>query len=285
MVNQRSNGYRYPEPGSVVLVGAGPGDPDLLTVGALKALQIANVVVHDALVSAEILALIPESCEIIPAGKRGGSPSSANQDDICNKLVTLARQQKRVVRLKGGDSFVFGRGGEEASRLAEEGIPFRVIPGLTAGIAGPAYAGIPITHRAINANVAFITGHEACEIPLDQMKGAGESPVYDLASSRVDWDAMARTFPVLVLYMAMKNLPSICNKLIKAGRTTETPVALIQWATTPKQKTLVTSLGTILQDLEKHDLQPPVIIVIGDVVHYRKSLAWFPDCTLPTKHA
>ncbi|MBF0462802.1 MAG: uroporphyrinogen-III C-methyltransferase [Magnetococcales bacterium] len=255
----------------VALVGAGPGDPDLLTVGALKALQVADVVVHDALVSSPILALIPAGCTIISAGKRGGSSASACQDDICNILITLARSNQRVVRLKGGDPFVFGRGGEEACRLAAAGIPFRVVPGLTVGIAGPAYAGIPVTHRAVNASVAFITGHEST-----RSSGAWEEEK-EWEIPRVDWEAMAQAFPVLVIYMAMKNLASISQRLMAGGRSADTPVALIQWATLPEQRTLVTTLGQVVRDVALCDLQPPVIIVVGDVVRYREWLAWFPD--------
>lgn len=265
------------KPGMVALVGAGPGDPDLLTVAALKALQVADVVVHDALVSPAILALIPTRCEVVAAGKRGGNPNSTCQADICDTLVELARCHKRVVRLKGGDPFVFGRGGEEACRLAEEGIPFRIVPGLTVGIAGPAYAGIPITHRAVNANVAFITGHESAE---NSGFREGES---EQDGSRVDWERIAEAFPVLVLYMAMKNLASVSQRLMKGGRSPDTPVALIQWATTPEQRTLVTSLGRLVQDVAACDLKPPVIIVVGDVVRYRESLAWFPDTTVQSQ--
>ncbi|MBF0399249.1 MAG: uroporphyrinogen-III C-methyltransferase [Magnetococcales bacterium] len=258
----------------VALVGAGPGDPDLLTVAAIKALQMADVVVHDALVSPAILELIPAGCQVIAAGKRGGNPASACQSDICDSLVALARQNKRVVRLKGGDPFVFGRGGEEACRLADEGILFRIVPGLTAGIAGPAYAGIPITHRLVNANVAFITGQESAE---NSGLPEGEE---DRDGSRVNWELIARTFPVLILYMAMKNLAFVSQRLMAGGRSADTPVALIQWATTPQQRTLVTSLGNLVQDVAASDLKPPVIIVIGDVVRYRESLAWFPDLTV-----
>ena len=263
------------EPGSVALVGAGPGDPELLTIAALRSLQNADVIVHDALVSAEILALIPEQCEIIAAGKRGGHLTSACQTDICDMLVSLARQNKRVVRLKGGDPFVFGRGGEEACRLADEGIPFRIVPGLTVGVAGPAYAGIPITHRAANANVAFITGHESDASSPEERGEFCEDPT----KGRVYWEAIAQ-FPVLVLYMAMKNLSQVSERLMAGGRSGDTPVALIQWATTPQQKTLITTLSNAVRDVAACRLEPPVIIVIGDVVNYRKKLAWFPDITL-----
>lgn len=255
------------QPGSVALVGAGPGDPELLTVAALKALQAAEVVVYDALVSEEILALIPPACEQVFAGKRGGRPSHV-QADITDTLVRYARQGKRVVRLKGGDPFVFGRGGEEALQLVAEGIPFRVVPGLTSGIAGPAYAGIPITHRAVNANVAFITGHEAPD------PDGGEP------SSRLDWEGIARAFPVMVIYMGMKTLASVTERLMGAGRSPDTPVAFIRWATTPQQETLVTTLGRAVREVAALGIEAPVIVVVGDVVKYRAQLAWFADRTL-----
>lgn len=250
-------------PGMVALVGAGPGDPDLLTLGAIKAMQCADVVVHDALVSPDILRFIPQECQLVSAGKRGGHPS-ASQTDICDTLVDLARQGKRVVRLKGGDPFVFGRGGEEATRLAEEGIPFRIIPGLTAGIAGPAYAGIPITHRAINPSVIFVTGHESAEV----------------VTSRIDWEGMGRVSPVIVLYMAIKTLGLITERLLAAGCDPHLPVAVIRWATTPKQQTLISTLQQVVADVNHYHMDPPSIVVIGEVVRLRQELAWFPDETL-----
>lgn len=262
----------FPTPGTVALVGAGPGDPDLLTLGALKALQTCDVVVYDALVSSEVRALIPEGCEQIPAGKRGGQPS-AKQKDITETLVQLAKEKRRVVRLKGGDPFVFGRGGEEAERLVEAGIPFRVLPGLTAGTAGPAYAGIPITHRAVNANVAFITGHESLE----------SAPFLGADSSRIEWDAVAKAFPVVVFYMAMKNLDQVTKRLMEGGHSPETLVAIIRWATTPQQQTLVTTLANAVRDATTLDLASPAIIVVGEVVRYRETLSWFQDETLTVK--
>ncbi|MBF0125461.1 MAG: uroporphyrinogen-III C-methyltransferase [Magnetococcales bacterium] len=256
------------EPGSVLLVGAGPGDPELLTLAAFKALQQADVVVHDALVSSEILDLIPAACQRVFAGKRGGTPST-EQSDISATLVRLAQAGQRVVRLKGGDPFVFGRGGEEALHLARHGIPFRVIPGLTAGIAGPAYAGIPVTHRDVNANVAFITGHESAEnAPFNSE---------ELSSARIHWESIARTCPVLVLYMAMENLPLVTESLIQGGRSADTPMAIIRWATTPRQQTLVTTLGRAVADVQQHNIKPPAIIVVGEVVRLRQELAWFKE--------
>ncbi len=259
-------------PGMVILVGAGPGDPDLLTIGALKILQVAEVVIYDALVSEEILALIPATSKKIEAGKRGGGHST-KQEDICDLLVTHAKQNQRVVRLKGGDPFVFGRGGEEACRLVEESIPFKVIPGLTSGIAGPAYAGIPVTHRAVNANLAFITGHES-PANTSQHTDSSSHP------TRIDWEGVARTFPVIVLYMAMRNVDSVRNRMLAAGRSPDTPVALIRWATTPRQQTMVTTLGRVTEDIQATGMKPPAIMVIGHVVDYRQILKWFPDETL-----
>ncbi|MBF0613155.1 MAG: uroporphyrinogen-III C-methyltransferase [Magnetococcales bacterium] len=253
----------YLTPGMVALVGAGPGDPDLLTLGAVKAMQSADVVVHDALVSDEVMAMLPEGCQQISAGKRGGHPS-ASQKDICDTLVQLAKEGKRVVRLKGGDPFVFGRGGEEAARLAQEGIPFRIVPGLTSGIAGPAYAGIPVTHRAVNPSVILVTGHESA----------------DLVSSRIDWQGMGRASPVIVLYMAIKNLHIVTEQLQKAGCPADMPVAVIRWATTSKQQTLITNLERALEDVAHFRIEPPAIVVIGEVVRMRQELAWFPDETL-----
>ena len=258
------------ELGSVALVGAGPGDPELLTIAAGKALQTADVVVHDALVSPEILALIPDSCEIISVGKRCGK-HSASQDDISETLIQLAQAGRQVVRLKGGDPFLFGRGGEEVEKLAEAGIPFRVIPGLTAGIAGPAYAGIPVTHRKINANVAFITGHEAI---LDDDESLSST---DFSKSRLDWEAMAKAFPVMVLYMTMKNIDPITKRLMAAGRCPDTPIAFIRWATTPRQQTLISTLAKAVEDVANYNLQSPAIVVVGEVVRLRQVMAWFPD--------
>jgi uroporphyrin-III C-methyltransferase len=263
--------YNFPQ-GMVILVGAGPGDPELLTVGALKAIKAADVIVYDALVSQEIVDMIPSTTEKILAGKRGGGHST-KQEDISNLLVKLGKENRRAVRLKGGDPFVFGRGGEEACCLAEENIPFRIIPGLTSGIAGPAYAGIPVTHRAVNANFAFITGHES---PANTQDHTCE----DVHPSRIDWEGVARTFPVIVLYMAMRNVESVRKRMVAAGRSPDTPVALIRWATTPRQQTLVTTLGRVSKDIKAVGMKPPAIMIIGKVVDYREILQWFQDETL-----
>lgn len=244
------------EPGWVWLVGAGPGDPGLLTLLAAHALGQAEVVVYDALVGEAVLGLARPECERIFAGKRGGRPSP-RQPDITNHLIALARERKRVLRLKGGDPFTFGRGGEEALALAQAGIPFRVVPGVTAGIAGPAYAGIPVTGRDTNSAVTFLTGHD----------GAGELP------RDLDWDGIARGSPVLVMYMALGHLDGITRRLMEAGRDPAEPVAVIARATTPDQKVLETTLAEAALDVLRTGLEAPAIVVVGPVVEARRRLA------------
>jgi len=235
-------------PGEVALVGAGPGDPDLLTVAALRLLQSCDAIVYDALVGDAILALGDDGAERIFAGKRGGRPS-ATQSDISETLVRLASNGKRVVRLKGGDPFVFGRGGEEVRALAAAGIPFRVIPGITAGVAAPAMAGIPVTDRAVNSTLAFLTGHEA-------------SP-----ESRIDWPALVAAFPVLVFYMGARNLPQIADCLLKAGLDGATPVAVIYAATCPEESCVTGSLDAAAKGALT--ATSPAIVIVGDVVDQR----------------
>jgi len=244
-------------PGSVWLVGAGPGDPGLLSLLALHALRHADVVVYDALVDERILALARPGAVRDYAGKRGGKPSP-QQPDISDRLVRLARAGNRVLRLKGGDPFVFGRGGEEALALVAAGIPFRVVPGITAGIGGLAYAGIPATHRDINSAVAFITGH------------ASDGAVPD----GLDWSALARAAPVLVLYMALKHLDGIAARLIAGGRRAEEPVAIISKATTPAQRVVETTLERAAEAAARAGIEPPAIVVVGEAVRLRASLAW-----------
>ena len=243
------------DPGSVWLVGAGPGDPGLLCALALHALARADCVVYDALVDQRILRLARPAASLDYAGKRGGRPSPS-QPDISARLIRLARAGNRVLRLKGGDPCVFGRGGEEALALAAAGIPFRIVPGITAGIGGLAYAGIPVTHRETNSAVTFLTGHDS----------DGEVP------GALDWDAIARGAPVLVLYMASRNLPNIAKRLLAAGRTSNEPVAIISKATTAAQSVLVSTLGEIVE--APPTIQAPAIIVIGEVVRLRAALDW-----------
>lgn len=234
--------------GEVALVGAGPGDPSLLTFAAHYLISHCDVLVYDALVSDEILALADPQAEAICAGKRGGR-ASTSQQDICDTLVSLAQQGKRVVRLKGGDPFVFGRGGEEMRALAASSIPFRVIPGITSGIAAPALAGIPVTDRTTNATLAFLTGHEASE------------------ESRMDWLALVKAFPVLVFYMGAKNLPKIATRLMDAGLADNTPIAIIHAAGTSDE---ACDIGTLSQAKSQQIIaKSPSVIVVGDVVNCR----------------
>jgi len=251
-------------PGSVWLVGAGPGDPGLLSLLALRALQQADTVVYDALVDPRILRLAHAGAALDYAGKRGGKPSP-QQPDISDRLIRLAGAGQRVLRLKGGDPFVFGRGGEEALALAAAGIPFRIVPGITAGIGGLAYAGIPATHRDANSAVAFVTGHAS----------TGDLP------DGIDWEALARGAPVLVLYMAVKHFARIAERLMAAGRSGDEPVAAISKATTPQQRTVETVLRHAAADIAAAALEPPAIIVVGPVVALRPRLDWFGRLARP----
>nr|WP_037073477.1 uroporphyrinogen-III C-methyltransferase [Rhizobium sp. PDO1-076] len=245
------------QPGHVWLAGAGPGDPGLLTLLAAKALSEADVIVHDALVNDECLKLARSGATLEYAGKRGGKPS-AKQRDISLRLVELAKSGLRVLRLKGGDPFVFGRGGEEALTLIEHGVPFRIVPGITAGIGGLAYAGIPVTHREINHAVTFLTGHDSSGIVPD----------------RIDWQAIGRGSPVIVMYMAMKHMGQIAANLISAGRSADEPVAFVCDAATSAQTVLETTLGRAEADMLAAGIAPPAIVVVGEVVRLRSSLDW-----------
>ncbi|SCW56708.1 uroporphyrin-III C-methyltransferase [Rhizobium mongolense subsp. loessense] len=245
------------EPGSVWLVGAGPGDPGLLTLLAAKAMAEADLIIHDALVNEECLRLARADAVLEYAGKRGGKPS-ANQRDISLRLVELACSGKRVLRLKGGDPFVFGRGGEEALTLVEHNIPFRIVPGITAGIGGLAYAGIPVTHRDINHAVTFLTGHDSSGIVPDA----------------INWEAIGRGSPVIVIYMAMKHIAQISSNLIAAGRNPSEPVAFVCNAATSGQQVLETTLGEAPAAVAASGLEPPAIVVVGEVVRLRPSLDW-----------
>jgi uroporphyrin-III C-methyltransferase len=242
--------------GWVWLCGAGPGDPGLLTLHALNALRQADVVVYDALVEPGILSWAPQAHHIY-AGKRGGKPS-AKQRDISLRLVELARQGHRVLRLKGGDPFVFGRGGEEAQTLVAHGIPIRIIPGISAGIGGLAYAGIPVTHRDVNQSVTFVTGHDQ----------SGNTP------TTLDWHSIGKASDVIVIYMGMKHAGQIARALIAAGRAADEPVAVVTSATTPAQSVLETTLGRLEQDITAATLEPPAIICVGRTVLMRQALDW-----------
>lgn len=248
--------------GIVHLVGAGPGDPGLLTVRGRDLLRSCDAVVHDALVSRELLdaelAARVTPPELYDVGKRGGAPST-RQDEINALLVRLTSEGKRVVRLKGGDPYVFGRGSEEAQHLAAEGIPFEVVPGVTAGIAAAAYAGIPATHRGLSTSVTLVTGHED---PSREESGT-------------DWTALARAGGTIVLYMAVSRLAPITEALIAGGLAPETPAATIEWGTHPRQRTIVATLADIVEHAIAAGIGAPAITVIGNVVSLRREIAWF----------
>jgi uroporphyrin-III C-methyltransferase len=239
----------------VWIVGAGPGDPGLLTLYAHHALGEADVVVYDALVSDAVLSLARPGAKKVYAGKRGGRPS-AKQRDISRKLIEFAKRGLRVLRLKGGDPLVFGRGGEEALALVGAGIPFRIVPGISAGIGGLAYAGIPLTHRDTNHAVTFVTGHTA----------QGE------LAEDLDWQAIAHASPVIVIYMGLKHLGGIAQALIAAGRSPDEPVAVVSNATLPDQRVLDTTLAEVSTAAQR--MEPPAIIVVGAVVRLRAGLDW-----------
>ena len=248
--------------GTVFLVGAGPGDPGLITVRGKQLIESADAVVYDALASS---ALVPPGAretgrpELYYVGKRGGAKESASQSEINALLIRLAREGKRVVRLKGGDPFVFGRGSEEAQALNDASVPFEVVAGVTAGIAVPAYAGIPVTHRGIATSVTFVTGHEDPAKP----------------GTQTNWAALAKSGGTIVLYMGVKTLRRIANALIEGGMPGEIPAAAIQWGTLPKQRTVVATLDSLAAKAEEQNLTAPVITVIGWSVVLREELNWF----------
>jgi len=242
------------EKGSVWLVGAGPGAPGLLSLLGYHALGQADVIVYDALVSDALLSLANPRAEKIFAGKRGGKPSP-KQADISLQLVAWAKQGKRVLRLKGGDPFMFGRGGEEAGTLFNAGVKFRIVPGISSGLGGLAYAGIPVTHRETNQAVIFLTGHD---------ETGDVSPL--------DWPAISRAAPVIVMFMAVKHLGTIAQKLLAAGRDPEDRLAIVSNAALPTQKVIETTLE---QAASLTDVPTPAIIVIGPVSAYRQTLDWY----------
>ncbi len=244
--------------GKVYLVGAGPGDPQLLTIKAVKVLKEADVVIYDRLgVSADILCLAPDSAERIFVGKRTGL-HEVPQDQITQLIIQKAKEGGKVVRLKGGDPFIFGRGGEEVEALVEEGIEFEVVPGISSSVAAPMYAGIPLTHRDYAASVAIITGHRA---------GDAEKPI--------DWVKIANAVDTMVILMGVESLEGIVGKLLKGGISPEKPVAMVESGTYPRQRTLIATLGTIVKEAEEKQIKPPSVIVIGEVANLGRKLAWF----------
>jgi len=246
--------------GKVYLIGAGPGDVGLLTVKGLKCLQKAEAVVYDFHLNAQILNYINHDAEFIYAGKRGGH-HAMTQDEINQALVDKANEGKIVCRLKGGDPFVFGRGGEEAEVLVNEGIEFEVIPGVSSSIAAPAYAGIPLTHRKYSSSFTVITGNEDITKP----------------ESSIDWSKLANGFDTLVFLMGVKNIGAITSKLIEHGKSPDTPVAVVRWGTRPDQKTVVSTLKDIAGLVKDENIKPPAVMVVGNVVKLRDTLKWYEN--------
>ncbi|HWJ88038.1 MAG TPA: uroporphyrinogen-III C-methyltransferase [Pelagibacterium sp.] len=245
-------------PGTVWLVGAGPGAPGLISLLGYYGLGEADTIVYDALVGPDLLAMANPRAEMIYAGKRGGKPSP-KQADITLTLIEHARAGKKVLRLKGGDPMMFGRGGEEALALARESIGFRIVPGITAGVGGLAYAGIPVTHRDTNHAVIFLTGH-------DEKGGVPQA---------VDWPAVSTAAPVIVMYMAIKHLGSIAEKLVAAGRSPEDRLAVVSNATLPSQSVVETTLADASTLAARTDIPTPAIVVVGPVSRYRQTLDWY----------
>lgn len=240
--------------GKAFLVGAGPGDPELITVKALKCIQAADVILYDRLVNAALLEEAKKGCQLIYCGKQPGH-HTMNQETINDLLVKFTEKDKIVVRLKGGDPFVFGRGAEEAEALVNKGLPFEVVPGITAGLAAPAHAGIPITHRDLGSSFAVVTGHCQTGLPVD-----------------IDWKSITKAVDTIVVYMGIRNLPYICQELLYHGKNENTPVAVIQEGTTVNQRTIIGMIKTIAAIVENEGIKNPAIIVIGEVVRYREKI-------------
>ena len=283
--------------GKVYLVGAGPGDPGLLTIKGLKCISRADVIVYDRLVHPAILTHARPDAELIYVGK-ASSAHTMSQDEINRLLVEKAREGKNVVRLKGGDPFVFGRGGEEAEALAEQGIQFEVVPGVTSATAVPAYAGIPVTHRDFCSTLGIVTGHEAAVNEPGEWEKGGEGerenergievadspippfphssqPLDPSLQSKIQWDKIATGVDTLIFLMGVGNLPNIVAELVKNGRDASTPIALIRWGTRPEQEALVGTLADIVEKVRSAGFKPPAVAVVGEVVNLREKLRWF----------
>ncbi len=251
----------------VYLVGAGPGDPGLITVRGKQLLERAEVIIYDYLASKKLLKHVPKDAEFIYAGKRGGVKHTHTQAEINSMLVDRASSGRLVVRLKGGDPFIFGRGGEEIEELVQAGIPFEVVPGVTSATAAATYAGIPITHREYTSTVAFVTGHE------DPTK----------KTSNIAWDKLATGVGTIVVYMGIKNLETITRKIIKHGRDPKTPVAVVRWASTAEQRTVVGNLENIARVVRENNIKPPSLVIIGEVVNLRDTINWYEKRSLFSK--
>ena len=254
-------------PGKVYLVGAGPGDPGLVTVKGLKLLQQADVVIYDRLVSQRLLLEAKPEAEKIYVGKSSKIQQTIAQEEVDQLLIQKARAGGLIVRLKGGDPFVFGRGGEEALALVEAGIPYEVVPGVTSAIAAPAYAGIPVTHRGLSSSVVILTGHE------DPAK----------LESSIQWEKLATAADTLVLLMGMETLGKVAEILLSHGLSPATPVAVTQWGTEPRQKTITGTLADIVEQVKSSGLGPPAVVVVGSVVKLRDKLQWFEQKPLRGK--
>ena len=248
--------------GKVYLVGAGPGDVDLITVKGLRCIQEADVILYDRLINKELLAYAKPGADLIYCGKLPKYHAMI-QETINHFLVKYAKQGKVVTRLKGGDPFVFGRGAEEAEVLADQRIDFEVVPGITAGIAAPAYAGIPVTHRDFSSSFAIVTGHMR----------SGQSDT-------IDWESLAKGIDTLAIYMGVGNLPYICEQLTKHGRSEHTPVALIHWGTTTSQQTITGTISTIVDIARTSEIKNPSMIIVGEVVKLRDKIQWFEEIGL-----
>ena len=246
------------KPGTVYLVGAGPGDPKLLTVYGLECIQKSDVIAYDRLVNPKLLEYAKDTAELIFCGKSPGKHHLI-QDEIHTLLVDKAMEGKTVTRLKGGDPFVFGRGGEEAEVLARHGIPYEIVPGVTAGIAAPAYAGIPVTHRDHATSFAIVTGHGRANKGEDHL----------------NWSALAQGVDTVAFYMGVGNLSYICQQLIAHGRKATTPVAIIERGTTEKQRTITGNLETIIDLAAQESIENPAMILVGEVVQLREKIKWY----------
>ena len=246
----------------VYLVGAGPGDPDLITVKALKCIQKADVILYDRLVNEELLGYAKEGAELIFCGKLPNF-HVLQQETINHLLVKHAKKGSVVTRLKGGDPFVFGRGGEEAEYLAKNRVEFEIVPGITSGIAASAYAGIPLTHRDISSSFAFVTGHSK-----------------NFEEDRIKWEALVKGVDTIAIYMGVKNFPRIQERLLQCGKSPETPIAFIQQGTLALQKTVVSTLGSASEALIKEKVENPCMIVIGEVVKLREKISWFENLSI-----